>query len=163
MIPRTGMQNYLFVFKIKWGDGKSDTVTAKSGTTFNHIYTTAGTYVITITATNGRGANLPGGSLTVVITNTPPPTGLAFLAATGDSSKVSSLSAATAPASDKGANGSTTGNSSLPLLSFALSQGADTVPAVNSLALVLASSSSGKASSAVDSLFGNDELERILG
>jgi hypothetical protein len=68
--PSPGMQTYFFVFHIKWCDGTNSTVTQKSGTTFNHTYTAVGTYTISISAVDGRGATLPTGTFTVVVTAT---------------------------------------------------------------------------------------------
>ncbi len=65
--PSPGMQLNGFVFRIKWGDGKTDAVTAFNDTTLNHTYASAGTYTIQITATDGRGFILPTGTCTVVI------------------------------------------------------------------------------------------------
>ncbi len=62
-----GMQSYYFLFKITWGDGKTDAVTAHSGDSFAHTYTSPGTYVAVVTATDGRGNMLATGSITTTV------------------------------------------------------------------------------------------------
>jgi hypothetical protein len=148
--PAPGMQNYYFVFKIKWGDGKSDNVTAHSGATFNHTYTANGTYVITITATDARGTTLPAGTMTVVVGSNPPPSlGLFSL---GDNSSKSTLTSFAAPgsSSNSSSNGSTGGT-----LNDVLTQESSNDSGVNFLASILASGNSKKNDSVLDSLFGN--------
>ncbi len=71
--PAPGMQLNGFVFRIKWGDGKTDAVTGLNGTTINHTYVSAGTYAIQVTATDGRGSTLPTGTWTVVISSSTTP------------------------------------------------------------------------------------------
>ncbi len=126
--PAPGMQLNGFVFHIKWGDGKTDAVTAINGTTINHTYASTGTYVIQVSATDGRGSTLPTGTWTVVISSaaTPgarlatggagvkqtPAAGVSMLAATANmtssKSTVAPAAASTSTSASKARGGSTT-------------------------------------------------------
>jgi uncharacterized repeat protein (TIGR03803 family) len=60
-----------FSFAINWGDGSTETVTAQSPITADHQYASAGSYVISVTATNlADGSTSPPATLTDTITTT---------------------------------------------------------------------------------------------
>jgi Ca2+-binding RTX toxin-like protein len=61
------MQLYLFTFRIKWGDGASQTITGWNGTTVTHTYASLGSYVIQVAATDARGATLPADTQRVTV------------------------------------------------------------------------------------------------
>src|SRR5262249_29300676 len=50
--PSSADQAAGFTFAITWGDGATQTLTGPSGTTVSHVYTTAGTYNVQVTATD---------------------------------------------------------------------------------------------------------------
>ena len=110
--PAPGMQLNGFVFRIKWGDGKTDAVTALNGTTINHTYASTGTYVIQVTATDGRGSTLPTGTWTVVISSaTTPNARLAAGVAGAKQSPVAEVAALAAAASSISSRAPTTNTS----------------------------------------------------
>ncbi len=67
--PAPGMQGYLFLFKIKWGDGTLTNVSGHVGDSFIHTWTNTGVYTVQISATDGRGNVLLSGSLVVTVAN----------------------------------------------------------------------------------------------
>ena len=64
-------QSYYFTFHVNWECKNNSTLTDLSNTTANHTYKTAGTYTITISATDGNSVTLPSSTFTVTVSATP--------------------------------------------------------------------------------------------
>src|SRR5262249_9563237 len=60
-----------FTFAVNWGDGGSTTLTGLSGSAATHGYTVAGTYTVTITATDKDGGASAAVTQTVSVSATP--------------------------------------------------------------------------------------------
>jgi Ca2+-binding RTX toxin-like protein len=65
--PVARWQAYYFVYRIKWGDGTTSTVTALNGATTSHAYANPGTYLVQVTATNGAGTVHPLATISIAI------------------------------------------------------------------------------------------------
>jgi hypothetical protein len=60
-----------FTYNVNWGDGKSDSIADPSAITATHAYTSAGTFTVTLTATDQGGVVSPPVTASVAVSATP--------------------------------------------------------------------------------------------